>query len=251
MQGLTAQDAQSIHDAAESARAQLQPGSPEAEAESDALLAANHAWSEGAHSERPSTKWNRKHSRCVTHDPIREANRIDQYIESSEIIIAASAGLSDTEYMVWHFVDQEGVSQSRVATAMGVSQRTVSRILMNAREELKYLVDANAKRIFRVESHRTAYFAPQYRPNLPLGVEEAREEMERTPEISTHIMPDDLGFVEVWKGGKRQVEIGPDDKEKPIGKHVSSLRTRVKCSRRARRVKLQAKKVASEMQIPG
>jgi len=243
---LTAQDAAAIHQAAQQARTQPPPGSDEAEAASDALLANARAWNVGAHSDRKDTKWNRKHRRASV--SIEKLTLLDRYVETQDIITASAAGLSERAYLIWHYVDVEGVSQIRLANVLGVSQMTISRAVCRAREELKYLVDTNAAKVFRAESHRSAYFAPHYRPPLASGVKEARQLMERAVEITTHIMPDDLEYVEVWKNGAPQPDYDKAGriKEKPVGKRVSSLKTKVKYDRKVRRAIRQLKKVRAQ-----
>lgn len=72
--------------------------------------------------------------------------------------------------------------------------------------------------------------------------------MERAVEITTHIMPDDLEYVEVWKNGAPQPDYDKAGriKEKPVGKRVSSLKTKVKYDRKVRRAIRQLKKVRAQ-----
>lgn len=236
--------AQEIHQAIVNAKQQPVPGSPEAEAMSTALITAAKGWKDGAYSEDPMTSRNRRRSRHEQLTATGELSVLDRYIEADDIVVSASAGLSRRQYLVWHYCDREGLTQARVAQLLGVSQQTVSRVLAKAREELKYLVDRHAKRVFSEESHRCAYFKPGYRPKLPEGVEEARERIEQPREITTHIMPDALNIVEVWRNGSRPVEYIPDGTEggyeKPIGaKSIESLRKKAKRIRRKRIEKIK------------
>ncbi len=244
--------AQEIHRAIAEAKAQPQPGSDEAAQIADKLLSEAAGYRSGAHCDNPGSKWQRKHSRPAEHSADAALAAVDNYIEVVDIVLEEAGGLSERSRRIWELCDIEGLSQARVARMEGVSERHIRRILTAAREELKYMVDSNAKRVFRSESHRTAYFAPGHRPVLPDGVEEAREQMEQPAEITTHIMPDALTTVEVWLDGKRQVEYEPDGTEEgrevPLGaKRVSSLAKRGAVIRRRRLAKIKMRKFRERM----
>ncbi len=235
---MTARDVISISKAAQTAREQLQPGSPEAEEAADALLAGAKGWEADAHSERPNTKWNQKHSRHQASLEFAALQVFDQMIEPEEVITAAAAGLSERQYLVWHFVDIQGVPEMTLAARLNVSQSAISRAVCKAREELKYLIERDPAWIFRLESHRSAYFAPASRPELPEGVEEAREEMEAVKEVSTHILMDDPKLVQQWVNGEPQF----DDEGKPIGKRICFLAAKIKRDRQMRVIRRKAAK---------
>lgn len=247
--------AQEIHAAIREVREAPRPGSPEAEAASDALLVSAHAYNDGAHSERKDTDYNRKHSRGREHTKEGETSAmelvVDGYVEAEEIIIAASAGLSTRALCVWQCCDQEGMSQERVAAALGLSERSINRILSQARQDLRSLIESNVRYVFKLDIHdkiNQIYHPPTRRPLVPETAEEARYRLEERPGISTHILPEDLGAVEVWVNDERPVVETPGGRETPIGR--KSLQALVKQGRRIRHkrlVKIRAKRLAEQV----
>jgi transcriptional regulator with XRE-family HTH domain len=179
---------------------------------SDALLRIHRGWRDGAHSETSDTRRRRKiiGKEIPAGD---QANYIKAPISNDVIITmlrkAAAAGLSDWQQDVWLLADVIGWTQRAIAREFNVGQPAVSRALGRARQALWEHIDkhGNAFKVFILESRRTAYFRPAYRPPLPPELDEARREIEADTPISTHIQIDKPKQVEVWRRGVRPTRI--------------------------------------------
>lgn len=176
---------------------------------SDALLRINGC--DGVHSEQANTTRNRR--LAATEIQFSQLKNIDwAAVAISQSAVkrladqAAEAACTPLQQAVW-ILTEAGWSQQRIADHLHINQPAVSRALNRARTAMWNYVNkrSDAYIVFSMESHRTAYFDPSYRPPLDRDVEEARVIIEDDSiSVSTHIQIDAIKVIEIWRRDNKQ-----------------------------------------------
>ncbi len=189
---------------------------------SDALLRIHQAWRDGAHSELSDTARRRR----IVGNETPLDGKLDCIVTSVSdesirraIRQAARAGCTRRQQEVWTLHEIVGCSQVEIAGVYGTSQQAVSSCLARAREAIWDHLDKHSPTyvVFIAESHRSAYFPPAHRPELPTELEPARQALERKPKVTTHIQIEHPRRVEIWHDGEP-----PPPQERSRDKHAKS-----------------------------
>lgn len=184
----------------------------------DLILRIKHAHRDGAHSENADTPRNRRFNRigALNEDMLAVADSMDEHELQVMLCRLAQHGLSKRQRQVWVLARYYGFRQREIASKLGdIKQPEVSRLLRRADRALFRLVDEDSEIPHIMKQERCkGYFAPHHRPQLPPGLDEARQIIEQAEAFCTHIIDPYSQSIEVWHDGDGAERI--DERGMPI-----------------------------------